>query len=90
MVFAGRTIISLIPFLLMDSSLLHCLCSIVKLISLYVNATVDYDPTLQTFQPDPSLPVDGVKLDWGTYYAAKTFLGPNGRRLLFGWSTEDR
>lgn len=32
---------------------------------------------------------EGV-VDWGSYYAAKTMLDRNGRRILWGWITESR
>ena len=50
-----------------------------------------YNSQEQVFVPDTSMPIDGVKLDFGTYYAAKTFFDTaHNRRILFGWSTEDR
>ena len=39
----------------------------------------------QRFTPEK----DGV-VDWGSYYAAKTMLDANGRRILWGWITEAR
>ena len=39
----------------------------------------------QRFTPEK----EGV-VDWGSYYAAKTMLDRNGRRILWGWITESR
>jgi len=39
----------------------------------------------QRFSPEK----EGV-VDWGNYYAAKTMLDRNGRRVLWGWITEAR
>ncbi len=39
----------------------------------------------QRFTPEK----EGV-LDWGSYYAAKTMLDRDGRRILWGWITESR
>lgn len=39
----------------------------------------------QKFTPE----TEGV-VDWGSYYAAKTMLDRNGRRVLWGWITETR
>lgn len=30
------------------------------------------------------------KIDWGNYYAAKTMLDNRGRRIIWGWITEER
>jgi beta-fructofuranosidase len=39
----------------------------------------------QRFTPEK----EGV-VDWGSYYAAKTMIDRNGRRILWGWITESR
>jgi beta-fructofuranosidase len=47
--------------------------------------TGDYDAQTHTYTPRRS----GV-LDHGAYYAPKTFLAPDGRRILWGWIRETR
>ncbi len=47
--------------------------------------TGDYDPQGHTYAPKRS----GI-LDHGAYYAPKSFLAPDGRRILWGWITETR
>jgi beta-fructofuranosidase len=47
--------------------------------------TGDYDPRDHRFTATRS----GV-LDHGAYYAPKSFLAPNGRRILWGWIPETR
>jgi beta-fructofuranosidase len=47
--------------------------------------TGDYDSAAHTYSPKRS----GV-LDHGAYYAPKTFLTPDGRRILWGWIRETR
>ena len=48
-------------------------------------ATGDYDRSALRFIPRR----DGV-LDHGAYYAPKSFLAPDGRRILWGWIRETR
>jgi beta-fructofuranosidase len=48
-------------------------------------ATGDYDRDALRFTPRR----DGV-LDHGAYYAPKSFLAPDGRRILWGWIRETR
>ncbi len=48
-------------------------------------ATGDYDRSGMRFTPRR----DGV-LDHGAYYAPKSFLAPDGRRILWGWIRETR
>lgn len=48
-------------------------------------ATGDYDRDALRFTPKR----DGV-LDHGAYYAPKSFLAPDGRRILWGWIRETR
>lgn len=48
-------------------------------------ATGDYDHDAMRFTPRR----DGV-LDHGAYYAPKSFLAPDGRRILWGWIRETR
>jgi beta-fructofuranosidase len=47
--------------------------------------TGDYDPHAHTYTPVRS----GV-LDHGAYYAPKSFVAPDGRRILWGWIQETR
>ncbi len=47
--------------------------------------TGDYDPQAHRFTPRR----EGV-LDHGAYYAPKSFLAPDGRRILWGWIRETR
>lgn len=47
--------------------------------------TGDYDPQAHRFTPQRN----GV-LDHGAYYAPKSFLAPDGRRILWGWIRETR
>jgi beta-fructofuranosidase len=47
--------------------------------------TGDYDPHARTYMATRS----GV-LDHGAYYAPKSFLAPDGRRILWGWIQETR
>jgi len=47
--------------------------------------TGDYDAHAHTYTPRRR----GV-LDHGAYYAPKTFVTPDGRRILWGWITEKR
>jgi beta-fructofuranosidase len=48
-------------------------------------ATGEYDRTTHRFTPQR----EGV-LDRGEYYAPKSFLAPDGRRILWGWIREGR
>jgi beta-fructofuranosidase len=48
-------------------------------------ATGDYDRSALRFTPRR----DGV-LDYGAYYAPKSFVAPDGRRILWGWIREMR
>ena len=48
-------------------------------------ATGDYDAQAHRFTPKR----EGV-LDHGAYYAPKSFLAPDGRRILWGWIRETR
>ena len=47
--------------------------------------TGDYDAQAHTYTPQR----EGV-LDHGAYYAPKSFLAPDGRRILWGWIRETR
>ena len=47
--------------------------------------TGSYDPAAHTYAPQRT----GV-LDHGAYYAPKSFLAPDGRRILWGWIQETR
>ena len=47
--------------------------------------TGEYDAQAHTYAPRRQ----GV-LDYGAYYAPKTFVAPNGRRILWGWIRETR
>lgn len=48
-------------------------------------ATGDYDRQAHRFTPKR-----GGVLDHGSYYAPKSFLAPDGRRILWGWIRETR
>ncbi|XAR71808.1 Beta-fructofuranosidase [Bertholletia excelsa] len=49
-----------------------------------------YDPASNKWTPDnPELDVIGLRVDYGRYYAGKTFYDPNKqRRILWGWISE--
>jgi beta-fructofuranosidase len=48
-------------------------------------STGDYDPRERRYTPQR----EGI-LDHGAYYAPKSFLAPDGRRILWGWIRETR